>query len=151
MSSRERDIRYIYDRVLRDARRILGAWPAEQKPISRLLREEKPLIRLVGGGTHLLDRGELEDMASRIPWFMHELVRLPIVIVYRRIAGSGVYRVEGDVWAARAVSVLLGGGYWEEKWELSYEEVSELIKRYKTLFFVTIRVEIQGLLEHEEL
>ncbi len=145
-----RSLKAIYDRVLRDARRILGAMPAERKSLSQLLREEKPRVRLVGGGSHLMDRGELEEFASRIPWFMRGLVRLPLVIVYRRVGSTGVYRVDGDVWAARAVSVLTGGGYWEEKWELTREEVEELIRSFKTLVFVTIRVELSGLLELEE-
>ncbi len=145
-----RSLKAIYDRVLRDARRILGAMPVERRSISELLREEKPRIRLVGGGSHLIDKSELEEMASRIPWFMRGLVKLPLVIVYRRVGSIGVYRVDGDVWAARAVSVLTGGEYWEEKWELSREEVEELIRSFRTLVFVTIRVELRGLLELEE-
>ncbi len=145
-----RTLRTIYDRVLRDARRILGAMPAERRSLSELLREDKPRVRLTGGGTHLMDKGELIDMAERIPWFMRGLVKLPIVIVYRREGSSGVYRVDNDVWAARAVSVLTGGSYWEEKWTLTREEVEDLLRRYKTLVFVTIRIELSGLLDLED-
>ena len=147
-----RSIRYLYDRVIHEARRLSGLAPAEKKSISTLLREEKPKIRLMDGGSHLLDREELRDFASRIPWFMRGLVRLPIVLVYRREGGIGRYRVDGDVWAARAISAILTGRYWEEKWELSTEEAEELIKRYKTLIMVTIRIELGSILgEVEEL
>jgi len=144
------DVKRLYDRVVRDASMILSAWPAERRSLSQLLRSEKPRVRLAGGGTHLMDPGELRDMAERLPWFLHPLVKLPMVIVYRREGGVGTYTLDGDVWAARALSVLTGGAYWEEKWSLTQEEVEELLRRYKTLIFVTIRVDLSSLLAEEE-
>ena len=150
MAEGDRSIRYLYDRVVNEARRLSGLAPAEKKSVSSLLREEKPKIRLLDGGSHLLDVEELRDFASKIPWFMRGLVKLPIVLVYRREGGIGRYHVDGDVWAARALSAVLTGRYWEEKWELSTEEAEELIKRYKTLIMVTLRIELSGILEGVE-
>ncbi len=146
----DRSARRLYERIVREASRILASMPAEHKSIAELLEEDEPSIRLADGTRHRIDESELQSMAERIPWYMRGLVKLPIIIIYER-GEKPRYTVDGDVWAARAVSALLGGDPLVEKRELTLEEVEELIRRYKTLVFVTIRIEHRLLDELEEL
>ncbi len=145
-----RSARKLYERVVREASRILASMPVEHKSLSTLLEEKKPSVRLADGTRHHMDEAELRDMAEHIPWYMRRLVKLPIIIVYER-GEKPRYIVDGDVWSARAVSALLGGDPLEERRELTLEEVESLIRRYKTLIFVTIRIERRLLDELEEL
>ncbi len=137
----------IYKKYLRDTQIITGLMPAEYKSLLELLRERKPSIRLRDGSNHLFSREELEKMASEIPWYMHSLVKLPVIVVKE----GNSYRLVGDRWGLRAVQLILKG---ELKFTpsptLSQGDVERLVRDYRSIVFITIRREEQGAEEPRE-
>ena len=138
--------RDVYTRYLRDVRTLSGLMPAEYRSLAELLEEYTPGIRLRDGSIHLFSRDELERMASQLPWYLHGLVKLPLVVVKE----GDHYRLVCDKWSLRAASLLLRG-------ELALNpdpllrlgEVERLIDEYHSLVFVTLKAEETGLGEGE--
>ena len=54
--------------------------PAKRLTLRELLLEAKPGIKTLDGSTHSFDKKELERLASMIPEWEHEKLRLPIYL-----------------------------------------------------------------------
>ena len=125
----------IYTRYVRDVQVITGLMPAEYKTLSELLSEEKPAIRLRDGSRHDISREELERLASIVPWYIHSLVKIPIVVV--KIGDT--YRLACDRWCMRAVELVLGKDMsLDPDPRLRLGEVEELVRGFKSIVFITI-------------
>ncbi len=113
--------------------------------MQELLSMERPAVRLSSGRLHELEREELERLASMLPWYLHRLVRLPWVFVYRREYWGGRFYLRGpDSWAARALSILLGGRVSSEKRILTVDEMGRLLRSFKTLIIVVIEATVEA-------
>ncbi|NOZ88513.1 MAG: DUF61 family protein [Crenarchaeota archaeon] len=136
--------RILVTRVYRDKTLLDELRPVEFPALERLYREERPCVRLAGGGCHALRREDLERLWEALPWYLRGFTRLPWLLVYRRVGSVQVYELAGppDAWAPRVLGFLLRGsvGYRVEK--LNYSDVRVLLERYPSLVIVSMRVSL---------
>ncbi|KSW11770.1 hypothetical protein CF15_02885 [Pyrodictium occultum] len=134
---------HLYRRIHMDKQFFSSIRPVEYKPLSVLLEEEKPSVRLASGSRHVLDRDDLERLRQRLPWYMHSLVKLPFYFIYSRVGEVGQYRLAGpDKWAAKALGLLLAGDITVEKWRLTRSEMARLLSSFKTLIIVSLSISV---------
>ncbi|BES80760.1 DUF61 family protein [Pyrodictium abyssi] len=139
----ERLHRYIYHKAYRDKQFFESHRPAEYKSLAQLVGEENPGIRLVSGQYHVFDKSEIELLSSVLPWYMHNLVKLPFFFMYMRVGHVGRYKLVGpDRWAARALGYILEEDITKEKWELSGSEMRQLLSSFKTLIIVSLSISL---------
>lgn len=95
-------------------------------------------VKLQTGDVHEFDSSEVGEVLSRVPVYLWDLVKLPIILKYRRFDdGTCEVRVEGDVWQKRLVEILLKGSMSSTGIEkLDSESFRALLSRYKTLIFI---------------
>ncbi len=137
-----RDLQRIYQRVLYDKLRFEQLEPLEKPSLYEVLRG-KMCIRLASGDMHCFDRREVLELARSIPWYMHKLVKLPIMLTYHRDEWGSYFKLRGDSWCARALSALVGGNALLEKYRLTVTEAETLLARFKTLVFVSIEFNVE--------
>jgi len=75
--------------------RINDHLPKKTKTLSSLLEEEEPYVISRDGSNFIIDKDELNFLASFIPEELHRLVRLPIVLIRRLDLGKGVFTISG--------------------------------------------------------
>lgn len=123
-----------------ELRKLSSYWPAEYLTLSQLSRGQNKIL-LQTGGTHTLAREEVEELTAIVPSYFHQLMKVPITLRYERIGGVTQYRVLGDRWQRRLVELMLTGRYsYNGKEVLSVNEFIALLKKYKTLVFVSVTV-----------
>jgi uncharacterized protein (UPF0216 family) len=128
----------VYTKYLQEVRVLTGLLPAEQLSLEELLKNPRPSVRLRDGTMHRIDREDLERMASRLPWYMHSLTRLPLVVV----KDGESYRLTGDKWSLRSVSLLLRGELGlDPSPVLRLGELERLLRDYRSLVFITIKAD----------
>jgi len=122
-------------------RSLIDTAPRERKRLSDLLSQEVSNIELVGGGVHMILGAEARELASMLPRDLQAGVRVPIIIA--KISGSPYYRLLDCSSAAvemlkhlRRAKVIEGGS--EDRCMLSQGDVVSLIKKYKTLFIISV-------------
>ena len=94
----------------RDLNRIRYSLAAEKPTLRELLERDPPTLELQDGTLHEVDRRQLDYVASRIPRYLWDMVRLPFqVSLVRYEDGARVYVVTGDKWQRRAVELILHG------------------------------------------
>jgi len=137
--------RFLLKKLYNEKKRFEQMVPSEYKSLRELMEEVIPSVRLVSGDFHVFDRRELEQLADDIPWYLHGLVRLPWVFSYRRLGFKHVYKLEAPGrWAARALNYILEGDVGGEVWEVDAWRFPRLLRRYKSLILVILRIDIPG-------
>ncbi|NPA05065.1 MAG: DUF61 family protein [Crenarchaeota archaeon] len=127
-------------RVEREKARLVALQPAELRTLYSIVNGGGRCIELLGGGVHCFAREEINELARIVPWYLYRLVKLPVIILYRREGYVPVFRVAGDKWACYLVGLVLEGRLWRCKRVLSEREVRRLIGRFKSVFLVTIEL-----------
>lgn len=135
---------YIRRRMVYEEKRIRETAPAEYRSLKELLEEKRPCITLQSGIEHCIDEKELKELARIVPWYLHRLVRLPIILVYSKAGFKSFFRVRGDRWSCYTVGMLLKGQLWYCPETIDVETAYKLLKRFKTVFLVTIELELGG-------
>jgi len=69
--------------------------PAKRKSLKKLLLEERPNIKNLDGSTHSFDKRELERIASMIPEWEHDKLRLPIYLEMSSSMERGTIKISG--------------------------------------------------------
>ncbi len=125
-----------------DSRRLTLYWPAETITLLEVARGRKD-VRLHSGDIHAFDEEELSKLLNTVPPYYWELMRLPVMLRYRRREdGTSEYAVEGGVWQKRLVELIIKGNVTSKGAEsLNVQEFALLITSYKSLVFVTLAVE----------
>ena len=70
--------------------------PAKRKMLKELLQEERPNIKNLDGSTHSFDKKELERIASMIPEWEHDKLRLPIYLEMSSSMERGTIKISGS-------------------------------------------------------
>ncbi|MCE4618618.1 MAG: DUF61 family protein [Desulfurococcales archaeon] len=132
--------RYVETRYREELRKLSSYWPAEYVTLQEL-SEGKTTIRLQTGGSHTFSPDEVSKLLETIPTYFHKLMRVPITLRYERIGGVSQYKVLGDQWQRRLVELLLTEKYsYQGKDVLSVNEFIQLLKKYKSLVFVSVTI-----------
>ncbi|MEM1611409.1 MAG: DUF61 family protein [Sulfolobales archaeon] len=122
-------------------RSFSGTAPRDRKKLSELLSQEAVGVELVGGGLHIMLGSEARDLASIIPRDLHSEIRFPMIVA--KISGTPFFKL---LECSTAVMTMLDRlkkagiieGRYSDKCILSNEDVGSLIKKYKTLFIISI-------------
>jgi len=136
---------YIQRRIAYEEKRIRETIPAEYRSLKELLGEKRPCITLQSGIEHCIDESELRELARIVPWYLHRLVKLPIVLVYSKTGYKSFFRIRGDRWSCYTVGILLKNRLWYCPETIDVEAAYKLLKRFKTVFLVTIELELGGI------
>ena len=142
MTKDKRHVDYLINKYRRDLSRLTTNLPATLYTLTELLAMDEPVeIPLKDGGNHSIDPGDLQRLADDLPWYMHKLVRLPFILVYTSVGDGRVYKVQGGAWEKRAIEQLLHGTFTVEGVsEVEPADVRRLLRRYKTLVFVSLSI-----------
>ncbi|KPQ42806.1 MAG: hypothetical protein MPEBLZ_02647 [Candidatus Methanoperedens nitroreducens] len=71
--------------------------PAKRRTLKELLAEDRPNIKNLDGSTHSFDKKELEKIASIIPGWEHDKLRLPIYLEMCSSMERGTIKISGRV------------------------------------------------------
>lgn len=124
--------------------RINDHLPKKTKTLSNLLEEEEPYVISRDGSNFLIDKDELNFLASFVPKEYHKLVRLPIVLIRRLDLGKGVFTIGGGKLESFLIHKLLkntNASFFEYKnVELPpyiyWPHVVELRRKFKTIITI---------------
>jgi uncharacterized protein (UPF0216 family) len=145
LGSGDRLKRLLVKRMYEDKRRFELSIPREYRRLRELLEDPAPSVTLASGDIHVFDREELEALAEDTPWYLHGFIKLPWVFSYRRVGFTRVYRLEGpDRWAARTLHYIFEGSIAGELWEIDAWRFPKLLRRYKSLILVILRISMMG-------
>ena len=86
--------------------------PVKRKTLKELLGDDRPEVRNLDGTTHYFDKKELEKLASLIPEWEHDKLRLPIYLEMSSSMERGSIRISGRI-ECRIISGFVHAG--EEK------------------------------------
>src|SRR3989304_7298794 len=86
--------------------------PVKRKTLKELLGDDRPEVRNLDGSTHYFDKKELEKLASLIPEWEHDKLRLPIYLEMSSSMERGSIRISGRI-ECRIISGFVHAG--EEK------------------------------------
>jgi uncharacterized protein (UPF0216 family) len=100
-----------YERLLQESLKhelkvVNAHLPAEQKPLSDLLREEYPHVVCKDGTSHLFRRKELEYLAGLLDAEEQKALRLPLLIEVGAGSGEMAVLCPGEV-AAKVIARVL--------------------------------------------
>ncbi len=123
-----------------DIRRLASYWPVEQITLMQA-HDGKISIRLQNGEIHDFSPEEINILLEQVPRFLWKLFSIPIMLRYENIGGERFYRVLGDIWQRRLVEIMLTGNYtYKGKETLTISEFSIIIRRFKSLIFVSLSI-----------
>jgi uncharacterized protein (UPF0216 family) len=71
--------------------------PVKRKTLKELLDEDKPGVKNLDGSIHSFDKKELAKLASIVPEWEHDKVRLPIYLEMSSAMERGSIRISGRV------------------------------------------------------
>jgi len=126
--------------------------PKERKRLSEVLSQEISSVELVGGGVHTILGAEARELASVLPRGLQAEVRVPIIVA--KISGSPYYRLldcsSASIEMLRYLrkAGIIEGSY-ADKCMLSQGDIISLVKKYKTLFIISIIYEGHEGSQHE--
>jgi uncharacterized protein (UPF0216 family) len=103
--------------------------PKKRKTLKELLTEDKPGIKSLDGSTHFFDKNELKKIASIIPEWEHDKLRLPVYLEMSSSMERGAIRISGRL-DCRIMNSILHEG---EKPEKRTEERDSLTIYYPHL------------------
>src|SRR3990172_2309043 len=106
--------------------------PAKRKTLKELFQETRPNIKNLDGSTHFFDKKEIEKVASLVPEWEHDKLRLPIYLEMSSSMERGSIRISGRI-ECRIISGLVHAG--EEKRKA--EEKDSMIIYYPHLSNIT--------------
>ncbi len=89
--------------------------PAKRKTLKELLPEERPNIKNLDGSIHSFDKKELERLASVIPEYEHDKLRLPIYLEMSSSMERGTIKISGRIECMVVNTVLHEGEKREEE------------------------------------
>ncbi len=89
--------------------------PAKRRNLKELLLEERPNIKNLDGSTHSFDKKELERLASVIPEYEYDKLRLPIYLEMSSAMERGTIKISGRIECMVINTVLHEGEKREEK------------------------------------
>lgn len=122
-------------------RRLRGSAPRARKTLHEISAAAFTEIELEDGSRHALLGSEARDLASELPESLAKRIRVPIVVA--KISGLPRYRlVECSHDVVEMLRILAGRGLisWdpEDPCDLPQEGVQTILKRYKTLFVISL-------------
>jgi uncharacterized protein (UPF0216 family) len=123
---------------------LLNYYPSERPTLAEVLKG-KNVIKLSDGSEFEIPKRKAEDMSTKIPIYLWDLVRLPIVIV--KTSNSGEFQVEEYKWNREALKALLGRDNVDA---LTTGDVERLVAQYGTVIFITLSVSINNGEESQE-
>ena len=82
--------------------------PAKRKTLKELFQETRPNIKNLDGSTHFFDKKEIEKVASLVPEWEHDKLRLPIYLEMSSSMERGTIRVSGRIECMLISRVLYG-------------------------------------------
>ena len=94
--------------LAREIERINDHLPRESRTLRELLEMKEPKVLTRAGDELIMDRKELEMLASMVPAHCHDKLRLPIVILRMMEMGEGVYMICGGDLEAQVIAEVLG-------------------------------------------
>ncbi|EZQ06808.1 MULTISPECIES: DUF61 family protein [Acidianus] len=112
-------------------RDILSGLPSERVSIKDAV-EGKLAISLNNGLVHTMEKKQVEEFSRNVPLYLWSLVKIPIILA--KLPDPGEYSVSGSEWDVKALSYVLG----REISTLYTPDVEELLKKYRTLIFITL-------------
>ncbi|GAB6147952.1 DUF61 family protein [Stetteria hydrogenophila] len=138
----ERQKRLITSRYRHEVSKLQSYRPASTITLEKAMASARPGVPLADGSFHEFDPWQLREMAGEIPRILWPLVNLPVTLTYERdSSGRAFFHVAGDIWQKRAVGLLLSGELTSEgRSELTVEEARLLLSKYRSLFFVSLRL-----------
>lgn len=71
--------------------------PKRRKTLKELIEEDKPSIKNMDGSTHSFDKKELKKVASMIPEWEHDKLRLPIYLEMSSSMERGTIKITGRI------------------------------------------------------
>jgi uncharacterized protein (UPF0216 family) len=71
--------------------------PVKRLTLRELLHEPKPGIKTIDGSIHSFDKKELERLASMIPEYEHDKLRLPIYLEMSSSMERGAIKISGRI------------------------------------------------------
>src|SRR3989337_3789192 len=83
--------------------------PKKRKTLKELLLEDRPSIESLDGSTHFFDKKELEKLASIVPEWEHNRLRLPIYLEMSSGMERGTIKISGRL-ECRVISIILHEG-----------------------------------------
>lgn len=89
--------------------------PVKRLTLKELLSEAKPGIKSMDGSTHSFDKKELERLASVIPEYEHDRLRLPIYLEMSSSMERGAIKISGRIECMVINTVLHEGEKREDK------------------------------------
>lgn len=134
-------------------RSIASASPKYRRKLSEACESDMTHIELLDGGKHVILGDDARSLASILPSSLVDSIRIPIVIA--KISGSPFYRIpECGGAILRMLEILKRNGILSsehiDRCILSSEDLSSLLKKYKTLFIISIIYEGQEGSEYGE-
>ncbi len=81
--------------------------PAKRLTLKELLSEAKPGIKTLDGSTHSFDKKELERLASVIPEYERDKLRLPIYLEMSSSMERGAIKISGRI-ECMIINMVLG-------------------------------------------
>ncbi len=88
--------------------------PKKRKTLKELLLEDKPSIKSMDGSTHYFDKKELKKIASMIPEWEHDKLRLPVYLEMSSSMERGTIKISGKL-ECRIINSILHEGEKPEK------------------------------------
>ncbi len=98
-------------------------------------------VELKDGTMHLMDKDEVQNLASKLPSWMVWVVKIPFILAFNPEGGKFV--VLGDEWQKEAIARVLK---LDEASSLKFGDVERLIMEYGSLVFIMFSVDISSLL-----
>ncbi len=136
----------LVDAMLRDEMRRLNAHlPKSRRSLQELLGQDSPSVSTVDGGKIVMKKSELEELASDIPEYLIDRVKLPFVLFRRTELGPGAFTLLGDPAEEFVLSKVAKGfaGTYEDfrkdghKQVLFYKpQVSDLMRKFHSLIVI---------------
>ena len=123
---------------------LLNYFPSERVTLGEVLRG-KNRLKLSDGSDFEISIKEAEEAARKVPVYLWELVKLPVVIL--KLPYPGAYTVEDHKWNRELLKYLLNK---EDASYISVGEVEKLIRDYKSLVFISLSVSVTSGTEDRE-
>jgi uncharacterized protein (UPF0216 family) len=108
--------------------------PVKRLTLKELLSEATPGIKTLDGSTHSFDKKELERLASMIPEYEHDKLRLPIYLEMSSSMERGTIKISGRIECMVINTVLHEGEKSEEKGSMIiyYPHLRKVRKEFPT-------------------
>ncbi len=102
--------------------------PVKRKTLKQLLSEDKPHVRNLDGSNHSFDKKELDLIASIVPEFEYNKLKLPIYLEMSSLMERGTIKISGRI-ESSIISRILHEG--EEK--IKSNDIDSMIVYYPHL------------------